>query len=170
MVSKSGLDLQRRDRSGPPRNLAPSDFFHVPAKPRQHRNSVPYLAAHGKCSRSRRLNRVAVGTGITPRPPRRSVRARLCIRLLPQVHTADCNVAACRMRSSACDTHFPVLSPARALLARIPLGPRPWLHQLRSGWHRLVRRLHSYYGGVRLPAPVHHRLRLLAFPMRTGGP
>src|SRR5215470_13863308 len=57
MVSKGGLDLQRRDRSGPPRNLAPSDFFHVPAKPRQYRNSVPYLAAHGKCSRSRRLNR-----------------------------------------------------------------------------------------------------------------
>src|SRR6516225_2957805 len=57
MVSKSGLDLQRRDRSGPPRNLAPSDFFHVPAKPRQYRNSVPYLAAHGKCSRSRLLNR-----------------------------------------------------------------------------------------------------------------
>src|SRR5271169_236009 len=57
MVSKSGLDLQRRDRSSPPRNLAPSDFFHVPAKPRQYRNSVPYLAAHGKCSRSRRLNR-----------------------------------------------------------------------------------------------------------------
>src|SRR5262249_44404135 len=43
-------------------------------------------------------------------------------------------------------------------------------HQLRSGWHRLVHRLLSYYGGVRLPAPVHHRLRLLAFPMRTGGP
>src|SRR6516225_1572285 len=57
MVSKSDLDLQRRDRSGPPRNLAPSDFFHVPAKPRQYRNSVSYLAAHGKCSRSRRLNR-----------------------------------------------------------------------------------------------------------------
>src|SRR5580698_1422122 len=57
MVSKSGLDLQRRDRSGPPRNLAPSDFFHVPAKPRQYRNSVPNLATHGKCSHSRRLNR-----------------------------------------------------------------------------------------------------------------
>src|SRR5580658_4477568 len=57
MVSKSGLDLQRRDRSGPPRNLAPSDFFHVTAKPRHYRNSVTYLAAHGKCSRSRRLNR-----------------------------------------------------------------------------------------------------------------
>src|SRR6516164_11777392 len=27
------------------------------AKPRQYKNSVPYLAAHGKCSRSRPLNR-----------------------------------------------------------------------------------------------------------------
>ena len=32
---------------------------------------------------------------------------------------------------------------------------------------RFVRRLHSYYGGVRLLVPVHHRLRLLTFPMRT---
>ena len=62
---------------------------------------------------------------------------------------------------------YPALRPARALLARIPLGPRPWLHRLRSGSLRLVRRLHGYYGGVRLPASVHHRLRLLAFPMRT---
>ena len=38
---------------------------------------------------------------------------------------------------------------------------------LRSGSLCLVRRLHSYYGLVRLPMPVHHRLRLLAFPMRT---
>src|SRR6476620_12753484 len=63
---------------------------------------------------------------------------------------------------------YPVLSPARALLARIPLGPRPWLHQLRSGSLRFVRRLHSYYDGVRLLVSVHHRLRLLAFPMRAG--
>src|SRR5215467_3895839 len=62
---------------------------------------------------------------------------------------------------------FPALRPARALLARVPLGLRPWLHRLRSGLLRLVRRLHSYYGGVRLPTSVHHRLRLLAFPMRT---
>src|SRR5215510_1935933 len=59
------------------------------------------------------------------------------------------------------------LCPARALLARIPLGPRPLLHRLRSGWRRLVRQLPSSYYGVRLPAPVHHRLQLLAFPMRT---
>src|SRR5262245_5155876 len=61
----------------------------------------------------------------------------------------------------------PAQSPVCALPARVPLGPRPWLHRLRSGRTRLVRRLHSYYGGVRLLTLVHHRLRLLAFPMRT---
>src|SRR6266508_4203840 len=62
---------------------------------------------------------------------------------------------------------YPVLCPVRALLARIALGLHPSLHRLRSGSLRLVRRLHSYYGGVRLLVPVRHRLRLLAFPMRT---
>ena len=42
----------------------------------------------------------------------------------------------------------PVLRPARALLARIPFGPRPWLHRLRPGSLRFVRRLPSYYGGA----------------------
>src|SRR6202035_5995372 len=46
---------------------------------------------------------------------------------------------------------------------------RPWLHRLRCGRDRFVRRLHSYYGRVWLLATVHHRLRLLAFPMRTDG-
>src|SRR5208337_372297 len=36
--------------------MGASDFFHVPAEPRQCTNSAPYLAAHGKCTRSRRLN------------------------------------------------------------------------------------------------------------------
>src|SRR5439155_12375378 len=48
-------------------------------------------------------------------------------------------------------------------------GPHPWLHRLRcratSGF---VRRLHGYYGEVRLLGFVHHRLRLLAFSARTG--
>src|SRR5262245_10132046 len=66
--------------------------------------------------------------------------------------------------------------PGSALLARIPLGLRPSLHWLRRSCRprgllrrvlRFVRRLHSYYGEVRLPTPVHHRLRLLTFPMRT---
>jgi hypothetical protein len=72
---------------------------------------------------------------------------------------------------------YPVLRPARGLLVRISLGLRPWLHRLRCGWLRrrslrngllrFVRRLHGYYDGVRLLVSVHHRLRLLAFPMRT---
>ena len=53
--------------------------------------------------------------------------------------------------------------PARALLTRTPLG----LHRLRSGSLRFVRRLPSYNGRVQLLAPVHHRLQLLTFPMRT---
>jgi hypothetical protein len=71
----------------------------------------------------------------------------------------------------------PALCPARALPVRIPLGPRPSLHRLRRswlfhGWLRsgarcFVRRLPRYYAGARLPVSVHHRLRLLVFPMRT---
>jgi len=64
--------------------------------------------------------------------------------------------------------HYPAQSPARAWLARIPLGPCPSLHQLRRRSLRFVRRLPSYYGGVRLLVSVHHRLRLLTFPMRAG--
>src|ERR1700730_2907184 len=71
------------------------------------------------------------------------------------------------MRANTLCHAYPAQSPARAELARILLGPGPSLHQLRSGSLRFVRRLHSYYGGVRLLVPVHHRLRLLAFPMRT---
>src|SRR5215472_2983946 len=36
-----------------------------------------------------------------------------------------------------------------------------------GGFLRFVRRLHRYYDEVRLLVSVHHRLRLLAFPMRT---
>jgi hypothetical protein len=61
----------------------------------------------------------------------------------------------------------PALCPVCALLACVSLGPRPWLHRLRRRLPGIVRRLHGYYGGVRLPTVVHHRLRLLAFPMRT---
>src|SRR6202035_1185392 len=59
------------------------------------------------------------------------------------------------------------LCPARALLPHIPLGPRPWLHQLRSRLPGFVRRLHSYYGGGRLLMIVHRRLRLPALPTPT---
>jgi hypothetical protein len=57
MVSKSGLDFQRRHRGRASRDVAPSNFFHVPANPRQYRNSALYLEPNAKCTRSRRLNR-----------------------------------------------------------------------------------------------------------------
>src|SRR5689334_5652953 len=62
----------------------------------------------------------------------------------------------------------PALSPVHALLFRVPLGPRPWLPQLRRRSPDFVRWFHSYYAAVRLLLSVHHRLRLLTFPMRTG--
>ena len=68
-------------------------------------------------------------------------------------------LAACRTRSSACDTL--ARSCARrvlCLLACVPLGLRPWLHRLRGGSLRFVRRLPSYYDGVRLLGSVHRRL------------
>lgn len=61
----------------------------------------------------------------------------------------------------------PVLCPVRALLALVPLGPRPWLRRLRHRSPGFVRLLRSYYAGVRLLWIVHQRLRLLAFPPRT---
>src|SRR3979411_2492552 len=72
------------------------------------------------------------------------------------------------------------LCPGHGLLVRISLGLRPWLPRLRceclrrgllrSRVHRFVRRLHSYYDGVRLLVPVHHRLRLRALPIARTPP
>src|SRR5918996_4450720 len=64
---------------------------------------------------------------------------------------------------------YPALRLARALLARIPLGPAPSLHRLRRRSPGLVRRLPRYYGRVRLPLVVHHRLPAVAFPTRSAG-
>src|SRR5208283_884345 len=41
---------------GTPRNMGPSDFFHVTAAPRHYRNSTPYLGPHDECARPRRMN------------------------------------------------------------------------------------------------------------------
>src|SRR5215813_1646166 len=53
---------------------------------------------------------------------------------------------------------FPVLRPARALLARVPLGPGPWLHQLRCQSSGVVHRLHCCRVGrggvIALPPPA----------------
>src|SRR3974377_403499 len=55
------------------------------------------------------------------------------------------------------------------MLVRIPLGPCPSLPRLRRRYRFrvcFVRRFPRYYDRARLPASVHHRLRLLASPMR----
>ena len=104
-----------------------------------------------------------------PRAPRTEPYVRLSrIRLPPRFQTTHRCRGAAYARQRLCHTN-PVLSPVCALLVRISLGLGPSLHRLRLGLLHAVRRLHRYYGLVRLPASVHHRLRLLAFPMRTLG-
>jgi len=57
---------------------------------------------------------------------------------------------------------------ARSVLhGSVSLDQVPSLHPLRRRSLNLVHGLHQYYAPVRLLATVHHRLRLLAFPMRT---
>src|SRR5260370_13045321 len=60
----------------------------------------------------------------------------------------------------------PAQSPERVLLAQVPLRQTPSLHLLRRPVFSLVRRLLRYYGSVRLPVFVHHRLLSLDFPIR----
>ena len=62
---------------------------------------------------------------------------------------------------------LPALSPEPVTLERLPLGQPPSLHRLRSPCCGVVRRLHRYYGRVRLPLAVHHRITGATLPMRT---
>jgi len=91
-------------------------------------------------------------------------------------HLGCMTAIACRIRSSACDTRawlwvqyvlcwcaFP-LAPALRSTDSAALAPAD---ASAVGFLRFVRRLHCYYDEVRLLGSVHHRLRLLAFPMRT---
>jgi hypothetical protein len=53
---------------------------------------------------------------------------------------------------------YPALRLVRAAQDRVALGPAPSLHRLRGHQLGLVRRLPWYYGRVRLPPAVHHRI------------
>src|SRR5258707_14463279 len=64
---------------------------------------------------------------------------------------------------------FPVLCPVRALLARVTLGPHPWLRRLRCRLPGFVRRLPSYYGGGTTFIVLHHPPRLLPLPLAAPG-
>src|SRR5215211_6306459 len=153
---------------------------------RVHRSShvMPERAAAGPRPGTRQTRRtrgldglrrapVAVGTCVSSHAPRPDPYVRLSrIRLPPRVQTAS----SCRMRPSACDTLTRFCARHVLCWSAFPLVPA-----LRStdsaaadsaaddsaaGRH-FVRRLPSYYGEVRLLVSVHHRLRLLVFPMRT---
>src|SRR2546422_11747289 len=112
---------------------------------------------------------VAVGTRVTPRPPHRSVRAAF-----PHTAPASGPTGAPLSRRIVCApapvTRLPGAAPGCVLCwLAFPLATALGSTGSAADRSAFVRRLHSYYGGVRLPAPVHHRLRLLAFPMRTAG-
>ena len=62
----------------------------------------------------------------------------------------------------------PALCPGRVLLSRVPLGQPPSLHPLRHRFTGFVRGPRRYYGAVRLPMAVHHRITSLDFPLRPG--
>src|SRR5215831_8230434 len=116
---------------------------------------------------------VAVGTCVSSHAPRTEPYVRLSrIRLPPRV----CDGESGRIRSSAfvtrawlwvqyvlCWCVFP-LAPALRSTDSAALAPAD---ASAVGFLRFVRRLHCYYDEVRLLGSVHHRLRLLAFPMRT---
>src|ERR1700680_4291491 len=90
---------------------------------------------------------IAVGTAVTSRPPHRSVHAEF-------PHTAPTLgvTSKLRLQLSVCApapvAWLPGSVPGPCFAVRIPLGPRPSLHQLRGGSLRFVRRLPSYYGRV----------------------
>jgi len=60
------------------------------------------------------------------------------IRLLPRVCDGELPYAAQRLGHAS-----PALGPVRALLLRVSLGPRPWLHHLRRRLPSFVQWLHS---------------------------
>ena len=129
---------------------------------------------------------VAVGTALSGRPPLGSQRAVLphwALALGPdhKPHIRK-RMAACRTRSSAlcapsrlcvrgafCRPAFP-----RALAALTGVGQLPSLHPLRPchvcTLRRFVRELRRYYGAVRFPTSVRHRITSLDFPMRPASP
>ena len=67
-----------------------------------------------------------------------------------QPHARILNLETSITRSDAYDPkgiNYRMRPEVRGLLVRIPLGPRPWLHQLRGRSPGFVRRLRRYYAG-----------------------
>src|SRR6187431_1898494 len=82
---------------------------------------------------------------------------------MPGQRTAPVARTRCEMEYVLCWCVFP-LAPALRSTDTAATAPAD---ASAGGFPRFVRRLHSYYDEVRLLVSVHHRLRLLTFPMRT---
>ena len=65
---------------------------------------------------------------------------------------------------------LPVGRSEAVALKRVPLGRPPFLHRLRRRFPSFVRQLPRYYGAIRLPTTVHHRIASLDFPVRPAAP
>jgi hypothetical protein len=116
---------------------------------------------------------------VTRHPPHRSVRARLCIRLLPRMSGGKAllrigvSCAACRTSHTPWDTRTPALCLARARVRDVFLGLHPFRPNLRRRWHSVVRLVHRDSGAVRPLQAVHGRhtaLRLRAPVSAAGDP
>ena len=117
---------------------------------------------------------VGVGIMVTHDPLHGSGRAAL-----PHPALASGNNASRAQRMTLCCQTYPLqrtwrslpaLSPRRVLLGQVPLGQSPSLRPLRRRLPDFVRRLHRYYGTVRLPELVHRRRTSLDFPTRPAAP
>ena len=98
---------------------------------------------------------VAVGTTIADRPPRRSVRARLRIRLLLWMNGGE---TCCWPHTVQSLGHaLPALCRVHVRLSDVLLSLCPSLPGLRGRLPSLVRLVHRYYDTVRLLQHVHVR-------------
>src|SRR5882724_10287556 len=112
------------------------------------------LLPHFSLATMRRTIHVAVGTTITDRPPHRSVRARLRIRLLPRMSSGK----VCLPHTVQSLGHaFPALCRGHVRWNDVLLSLCPSLPGLRRRLPFLVRLVHGYYGTVRLLLYVHVR-------------
>src|SRR5271157_3322786 len=111
---------------------------------------------------------IAVGTPIAERPPHRTGRARL----KHPAPTLDVGGEAYGLPHAfqAVGRALPARCPGRAVLFRVLLGPRPWLHELLGRSPGLVRSLHSDSWRSLTPRPRASSASARRLPDADGSP
>jgi hypothetical protein len=108
--------------------------------------------------------RVAVGTALAGRPPRRSGRADFPHPAPRSGHRGTFSAAG---HSPRIIRYSGPASGVWEVMNNLALAPPPSLHPLRASWCWLVRELRRYYAAVRLPGCVHRRRSVTPFPTRS---